>query len=158
MKLEKVMVMFMAAFIVLAMAYLFLKDTGNNAGIILEASAEKKMDQTAEQSFGPKTTGSMESGDAVIELTPGPVDKNLLAVNFSINSHSVNLSGFDLKEITVLEHEEHVFKPVKASRIGGHHSSGVIVFDVGDKVGNKDGFKIRLRGIPDVQERVYEWS
>jgi hypothetical protein len=100
----------------------------------------------------------MGSGDAVIELTPGPVYENLLAVNFSINTHSVSLSGFDLKEITVLEHEEHVFKPVKASRIGGHHSSGVIVFDVGDKVGNKDGFRIRLRGIPNVQERVYEWS
>jgi hypothetical protein len=158
MKLEKVMAMFMAAFIVLAMAYLFLKDTGNNAGITLEASAEKNLDQTAERSFGPKTTGSMGAGDVVIELTPQPVDKNLLAVNFSINSHSVSLSRFDLKDITVLEHEEHVFKPVKASRIGGHHSSGVIVFDVGDKVGNKDGFRIRLRGIPDVQERVYEWS
>jgi hypothetical protein len=100
----------------------------------------------------------MGSGDAVIELTPGPVVKSLLAVNFSINSHSVSLGGFDLKEITVLEHEEHVFKPVKASRMGGHHSSGVIVFDVGDKIGNKDGFKIRLRGIPNDQERVYEWS
>ena len=158
MKLEKIMAMFMAAFIVLAMAYLFLRDTGNNAGVTLEASAEKNLDQAAEQSFGPKTTGSMGSGDAVIELTPGPVYNNLLAVNFSINSHSVNLSGFDLKEITVLEHEEHVFKPVKASRMEGHHSSGIIVFEVGDKIGNKDGFKIRLRGIPDVQERVYEWS
>ncbi len=158
MKLEKIMAMFMAAFIVLAMAYLFLRDTGNNAGVTLEASAEKNLDQAAEQTFGPKTTGSMGSGDAVIELTPGPVYNNLLAVNFSINSHSVSLNRFDLKEITVLEHEEHVFKPVEASRIGGHHSSGVIVFDVGDKIGNKDGFRIRLRGIPNVQERVYEWS
>jgi hypothetical protein len=158
MNLERKFVIFMAVFIVSAMAYLFLKDAGNNTVITSEAAAEKNRYQFIAQVFDPKMTGSMGSGDAVIELTPQMVDKNTLEVNFSINTHSVSLSGFDLKDITILEHEVHVFKPVKASRIGGHHSSGVIVFDVGDKIENKDSFKIRLRGIPNVQERIYEWS
>jgi hypothetical protein len=158
MNLEKKFVVFMAAFIVLAMAYMFMKDTGNDTPIMSEAAAEKNQKQIIAQSFSPKTTGSMGPGDAVVELTPRRIDRNTFEVKFSINTHSVSLSGIDMMQIAVLEHEEHVFKPSKASRVGGHHSAGVIVFNVEGSIGTKDSFKIRLQGIPKVQDRVYEWS
>jgi hypothetical protein len=156
--LEKKFVVFMTVFIIAAFAYIFLKDAGNNTVIMSEAAAEKNQKQIIAQSFSPKTTGSMGPEDAVVELTPKWIDRNTFEVKFSINSHSVSLNGFDLMQIAVLEHEEHVFKPAKASRVGGHHSAGVIVFNVGGSIGIKDSFKIRLRGIPKVQDRVYEWS
>jgi hypothetical protein len=158
MNLERKFVIFMAVFIVVSFAYIFLKDAGNNTVIMSEAAAEKNQKQIIAQSYSPITTGSLGPGDAVVELTPRRIDGNTFEVKFSINTHSVSLSGFDMMQIAVLEHEEHVFKPAKASRVGGHHSAGVIVFNVEGRIGTKDNFKIRLQGIPKIQDRVYEWD
>jgi hypothetical protein len=158
MNFERKFTLFMAGFMVVSIAYLFIKTPENSTVASTVAAAEQKQSQIIAYAYDPKTTGSMASGDAVIELSPKRVDKSTLEVSFNINSHSVGLSGFNLKEIAVLEHGEHVFMPVRAGRVGGHHSAGVIVFDVGDKVSNKDSIKIRLHGIPKLQERIYEWD
>ncbi len=106
------------------------------------------------RSFDTKLTGSTGSGDALVELTP-KIDSNKLVVKFNINTHSVRLSRFDLTNITTLEYEGKIRKPIKASRIGGHHSSGTIVFDTGEDISS---FTIRIKGIPSVNERIYEWN
>lgn len=157
MNFERKFTIFMTGFMVLSIAYLFMKPDVKN-GVTVGNAAEQKQPQIIAYAYDPKTTGSMAPGDAVIELSPRRVNKNILEVTFSINTHSVGLSEFNLKEITVLEHEKHVFHPVKASGIGGHHSEGVIVFDVGDKVGNKDSIRIKLHGIPRLYERIYDWD
>lgn len=105
-------------------------------------------------SFGTKLTGSTGSGDALVALTP-KIDSNRLVVKFHINTHSVRLSQFDLKNITTLEYKSKIRKPIKASRIGGHHSSGTIVFDAEEEISS---FTIRIKGIPSVNERIYEWN
>ncbi|UCD35459.1 MAG: hypothetical protein JSU90_01105 [Nitrospiraceae bacterium] len=106
--------------------------------------------------FETKFTGSMENGDALVGLTP-VIDRQKLVVKFSINTHSVGLNEHDLTESTVLEYGGKIVKPLKASRIGGHHSSGKIVFDFDgrDKI---FGFTIKIKGIPSIPERIYEWS
>jgi hypothetical protein len=91
----------------------------------------------------------------VVELTPATVDKERLILKFNINTHSVGLSGYDLKQITTLEYKGKELKPVKASRVGGHHSSGTIEFETGEEIGS---FIIRIKGIPRVEERVFEWN
>lgn len=68
---------------------------------------------------------------------------------------SVRLSQFDLKDITTLEYEGKIRKPIKSGRIGGHHSSGAIVFDAEEDISS---FTIRIKGIPRVNERIYEWN
>jgi hypothetical protein len=105
--------------------------------------------------FSKKSTGSVDEGDVLIELHPQPVQKGRLKVKVAANTHSVDLSRFDLKVITVLEHEGKMFKPVEADKLGGHHSYGKIVFDTGEAINR---FKITIKGIPLVQERVYEWD
>ncbi len=105
--------------------------------------------------FGTKSTGSMGTGDTIIELTPRLVDDGSLVVNFKINTHSVALSQFDFTKNAVLEHEGKSLKPVEASRVGGHHSSGKIIFDIGGEI---NSFKIKISGIPKVRDRIYEWN
>ncbi len=120
----------------------------SGAGVTAEAMAEKR-------SFSTQSTGSMSSGDTMIELTPHIADKNRLVVKFRVNTHAVRLSRYDLKDITTLEYEGKVLKPVKTSSIGGHHSSGKFIFIIGEQI---ESFTIRIKGIPKVQERVYVWN
>ena len=119
-----------------------------NSGLTKEAVA------SGIRSFDSKQTGSMGSGDAVVELKP-TLKNNWLILKFSINTHSVRLNRYDLKDITTLEYKGNVLKPIKAGRIGGHHSSGTIVFDVAEDIGS---FTIRIQGIPRVNERIYKWN
>ncbi len=122
----------------------------SNNGIELKHEAWA-FDQT---SFETKLTGSTGSGDALIKLTPR-LDRNKLVVKFNINTHSVRLSGFDLEDITTLEYDNKIVKPTSASRIGGHHSSGTIVFEA---KADLNSFIIRIKGIPRIEERFYKWK
>jgi hypothetical protein len=155
MKLERIFVAFMAFFIGLAFVYLFAKNTDNGVNVTAEALANENLMQTRAVTFDSKSTGSMGSGDALVELTPATVGRERLILKFIINTHSVRLNGFDLKQITTLEYKGKELKPVKASRIGGHHSSGTIEFTTGEEIGS---FIIRIKGIPRVEERVFEWN
>ena len=155
MKTEKIFTYIMAVFVVLSLGYLFVKNSGESIGLSSEAQAKETRQQGETRNFDTKSTGGMGSGDAIVELTPRIKDGNKLLVHFSANTHSVRLGDFDLTKITTLEYEGKILKPVKAGRLGGHHSTSVIVFDVGKEI---TSFKIKLYGIPDIQERVYEWN
>lgn len=104
--------------------------------------------------LNPISSGSTDPGDVSIMLTPVSVANGILQVEIAANTHSVDLSQFDLKKITTLEYQNKVFKPISASILSGHHSSGMITFDVG---GDADGFTIKINGIPSTEERVFEW-
>jgi DNA polymerase III epsilon subunit-like protein len=156
MKTEKYFLLFLAGFIILALLYLFMKNAGSDIGVTAEPLTKENQQQTRMLSFDTKTTGSMESGDALVELTPVIVNGRRIEVKFKINTHSVKLSQFDLEQITTLKYSGKVLKPVKASSIGGHHSTGTIVFDTEKE--NISNFTIRIKGIPSVEDRVYEWK
>jgi len=144
-KKAKIITILLAAFAMTAIAF-----TAANNGIITKQAAWA-LDS---HSFDTKLTGSTGPGDALVELTP-KIDNYRLVVKFSINTHSVRLNQFELKDITTLEYENKVLKPIKASSIGGHHSSGTIVFDTGKDISS---FTIRIKGIPVVNERIYQWN
>jgi hypothetical protein len=142
-KLKNITVMFVSVLgIVFSIASL-----NNEVNFTTEAMA------SGTRTLDTKTTGSLDSGDAIVELTP-KIDKNRLIVIFSINTHSVRLSSIDMKTMTTLEYGNKVLKPVKASRVGGHHASGEIIFNIEDDI---DSFKIKIKGIPKIEDRVYEW-
>ncbi len=109
----------------------------------------------AGKGFDPIATGSMDSGDAVIELTPSMKGTDKLVVTFSANTHSVDLSQYDIGAATTLEFDGKKIKPSKSDKLRGHHPYGKMVFDVGTELGS---FKIKVVGIPAPNERVYEWK
>lgn len=108
----------------------------------------------AGQKFSSKSTGGMGAGDAVIELTPELKDKNTLVVRFAANTHNVELSSYDFMQAATLEYDGKKLKPSRSDRLRGHHSFGKLVFTIDAK---PDKFKIVIRGIPGVKQRIYEW-
>jgi hypothetical protein len=159
MKAGKIILFVLAAGVGIAIVFAVAKILGGDSSVTDRALSKET--GTAQEKiynfpiFEEKTTGSMSSGDAVLELTPAIVSKNSLIVKFRFNTHSVSMNSMDLKEMTTLEYNGKVLKPVKASRVGGHHTTGSIVFETGEDVGS---FTIKIKGIPNIEERIYEWK
>ncbi len=100
------------------------------------------------------STGSTSSGGVKLELKPVSFEKGLLEVKFKANTHAVDLKKHNFMEQAMLIYSGNEIKPVKADRMGGHHAGGTIIFEV---EGNPEHFKIVIKGIPGVEERMYEW-
>lgn len=105
--------------------------------------------------FKTISTGSTDTGDTLVDLTPKGMENGKFVVDVSINTHSVDLSQFDLMRITDLGYDGKTIKPVSAPELSGHHNSGTLVFDTGKEI---KSFKIMIKGIPAVDERVFEWE
>ncbi|MBI4453584.1 hypothetical protein HY636_02980 [Candidatus Woesearchaeota archaeon] len=105
--------------------------------------------------FQTINTGTTGNGDVSIELTPFNVADGKLKVTIAANTHSVDLNPFDLKKITTLEYNGKSIAPSSAPLLQGHHSNGEFVFDVSEPL---KSFSIKIRGIPQLEERVYSWG
>ena len=105
-------------------------------------------------SLKPISSCSTDEGDVSIVLTPLSVANGIIQVEVAANTHSVDLSQFDLKKVITLEYQGKTFKPTSAFSLSGHHSSGMITFDLSSEV---DRFTIKINGIPSAEERVFEW-
>lgn len=100
------------------------------------------------------SSGSTDSGDVSIALTPIKVENGRLYISIAANTHSVDLSQFNLEEIISLSYDGKSTKPAEASRLSGHHTSGELVFPV---KGSLNGFTITILGVPKISERRFEW-
>ena len=133
---------------------------GSGGGMDPQGGARGSRDMpSAESSRGVGSmpmvsTGSMGGGSAKIDLKPVRYREGKLEVKFSANTHSVSLSRYDLMERTTLEYGGRTFSPVRSDRMRGHHAGGRMVFEIGEE---PDSFRIIIRGVPTVEERVYSW-
>lgn len=103
--------------------------------------------------FETQTTGSMDSGDVEIALTPA-IEEERLVVETSLDTHTEDLGQHDLMEQTTLEVDGTVTEPTDAPSLAGHHPSGSLVFDLDEP---PESFTITITDIPDDPERVYDW-
>ena len=104
--------------------------------------------------YETKSTGSLEMGDVVVELAPVGIKNGKFEVQVTANTHSVDLSQFDLMQATTLAYENKNVKPLSAPKLNGHHSSGTIIFDIKEEINN---FKITINEIPNIPDRIFEW-
>lgn len=104
--------------------------------------------------FRSMTTGTTDPGEVSIELTPHEIKNGKLEVDISANTHSVDLSKFNLKQITTLEYNGKSINPIEAPSLDGHHASGTLVFELGD---SPKSFSIIIKGIPKEEERIFVW-
>ena len=93
-------------------------------------------------------------GEVTIDITPKSFKNGNMYFDVEFNTHTVDLSPFDLKKIAVLEADGKQIAPLSAPALSGHHNSGELVFNTGKELNR---FKIRINGIPDVKERTLEW-
>lgn len=141
--------------LILVIAVLIFAFTGcssNSSNIVPKSTTDNQGADSSD--FRSIDSGTTEEGDVLVELTPVGISNNQLRVEISANTHSVSLGEFDLTEITILEYNGKSAKPVSAPNLGGHHSNGELVFDVDDEFKE---FTIKIKGIPKVEERVFEW-
>lgn len=110
--------------------------------------------KTTESNFKSIDSGTTNPGDVSVELKPHKIINGKLNVDISVNTHSIDLNQFDLKQITTLEYNGKTIKPISALTLTGHHNSGNLVFDLGENV---DSFTIIIKGIPKVEERMFKW-
>lgn len=94
------------------------------------------------------------SGAVTIDLTPEGVKDGKLVFHIGVNTHSVALEQYDLKNLTLLDYGGTTIEPAYAPQLSGHHNSGTISFPVDHE---QKTFKVIIRGIPDSDERVFEW-
>src|SRR3989344_3153152 len=95
--------------------------------------------------YETKTSG----GEVVIDLTPNEYKYGKLYVGINVNTHTVDLEQFNLKQLTTLNYSGTSIRPEQAPELKGHHNSGVLVFNVGKEV---KGFSIIIMGVPDINE------
>lgn len=118
------------------------------------ATGTSAVQEKGSAGFRTISSGSTDPGSAQIDLTPRGISNGRLEVDFAINTHSVDLSQYDLAKATILEHDGRKIFPTAAPKLEGHHSSGTLTFNVGENLNN---FKIIIKGVPDIEERVFEW-
>lgn len=100
------------------------------------------------------SSGTMNNGDAVIDLQPLQFHDGMMEIGFRANTHSVALGDYDFVEHAELEFKGHTYRPVRSDRMKGHHNGGKMIFEVSER---PEHFRIIIRGIPSSVERVYEW-
>lgn len=131
----------------------FTLDTNKSTGKTI--NLQNSIETSDESSFKLISSGSTGPGEVAIDLKPHKVSNGQLQVDIGVNTHSVSLEEFDLKEITTFEFNGKSIKPISAPSLTGHHNSGTLVFDVGENI---ESFTIKIIGIPKVEERVFTWN
>lgn len=111
------------------------------------------------------STQVSEGGQVTIEVTwQGP--RAGLVFEVAMNTHSVDLDGYDLVKLAVLRTDRG--QEVRPSRwdapAGGHHRRGTLVFpdkapDGGPLIGpNTAWIELVIRDVAGVPERVFRWT
>lgn len=140
-----------ASLIMLMLALLAVAGCSRDAPV----EPEKVAESPSFNVFDAIYSGSVDEGDVMVELTPVGMIDGKLRVDVGVNTHSVNLEQFDLAKITTLEYNGKSVTPESAPALGGHHSSGTLVFETGEPLSR---FRITVEGIPKVDERIFEWG
>ncbi len=117
------------------------------------SASANQVNKATGSGFRTISTGSTDEGDVAVDLTPVEIKDGKLRVSIAANTHSVDLTQFDLKKLAVLEYNGKTASPSSADSLSGHHANGELVFDTGDV----KEFTIRIKGIPKTEERVFAW-
>ncbi|HII16559.1 TPA: hypothetical protein HA361_01475 [Candidatus Woesearchaeota archaeon] len=145
---------------IVALAIIVLAYTGYSVigqGIMQKDKYIQTVPITGEDSpYQAVSTGSTGEGEVQIELSPHEPQGGRLAIDIAANTHSVDLSQFDLKEITALQIGTKQFRPIDAPTLSSHHASGTLTFDIGSA--KTDAFIVIITGIPKVATRSFRWD
>lgn len=103
----------------------------------------------------PAAANSLAQGEVTVDVQLLSVENEQAQFSIALNTHSVDLSQFDLRELITLEYEGKILKPVSAPAVSGHHASGTVLFEMKEQ---KNNFLVRVRGIPPELDREFQFS
>jgi hypothetical protein len=102
------------------------------------------------EEFATKKT----SGDVSFALTPRTTAERELIVEVRADTHSGDLADLDLARLISLETGGSVYRPVAATRLGGHHGQASVTFEVGPDVAR---FALTIGAVRGMAEQRLEW-
>ena len=107
-------------------------------------------------------TQTNADGAVEIQVKWETENKDSLVFDVSMNTHSVDLDKYDLKQVTVLHDSQgNEYQPLSwTSAPGGHHRSGKLTFAVPDSL-KEDSTKFLhmvIRNVAGISERSLEWD
>jgi len=132
--------------------------------IVLLASGLNRQNAVAQKApnAGSRQMRSDSGGGVTIDVTWMADIQGALVFNVAMDTHSVDLDGYDFKQQAVLRDDQgKQYAPTSwDSGPGGHHRSGVLTFPVPASVnsGNTAYFEVIIRGVAGVAERVLRWD
>ena len=131
---------------------LVLSYTGLNLfnGSAVSLSSENKEEI---QAVSGAVSGTTNSGDVSIELILKSFVNDYLVLEMKVNTHTVDLTQYDLSKIATLEYNRKKIMPYTAPKLTGHHTNGEIVFKIEEKISD---FKVIINGIPLIDERIFK--
>ena|SRR3990167_1725145 len=124
--------------------------------IVLIFGCTKENNEFQEQKFETKSTGSFEDGDVSIDITPTQIGEGKLEFSILVNTHSVNLEPYNLKEITTLEINGKKIKPDSVPILGSHHSGGLLIFKTNEEIIGE--YSLVIEGIPKMDKIIFTWN
>lgn len=100
---------------------------------------------------------SSSGGAVTIEVKWLGQQNDALVFEVVMDTHSVNLDSYDLKELALLRDDRgKEYLPLSwSSEAGGHHRSGKLAFAVPDQ--SAKAFELVIRNVAGVKERVLRW-
>lgn len=105
---------------------------------------------------------SSSGGAVTIDVKWLAESRDLLTFDVSMNTHSVDLDSYNLKEIAVLRDDKgNEYRPISwDSTAGGHHVSGKLTFSSPTSLaqGEAKYIQLSIRDIAGVKERVLKWE
>lgn len=111
------------------------------------------------------TNGLVQSntgGRVTIDVEWMGAENGLLTFAVAMNTHSVDLDAYDLKELTVLRDDAgREYQPTSwQSASGGHHRQGTLIFSIPDSLiqGETKYLELFIRDVAMVDERVLKWE
>jgi len=122
---------------------------------VSQTSNKEESIQNSENAIVSKSTGTTQMDDVLIEITPISLIDEKFEFYIAANTHSVDLSQFNLMEIVTLNIDGKSLKPISAPQLTGHHAFGTIIFEVES---NPNSYSIIIEGIPDIQTRDFTWN
>jgi hypothetical protein len=128
--------------------------TASQRGTVLEAAPAVTPQAGEVQS----NTG----GAVTIDLDLLNKSGTVLTFQVAMNTHSVNLDGYDLSKLAVLRDD--TGKEYKStawqSAPGGHHRNGTLIFQMPNAVkqGSARYIEVIIRDVAGIEERVFKWE
>ncbi|MBS3146564.1 hypothetical protein J4471_02600 [Candidatus Woesearchaeota archaeon] len=99
-----------------------------------QISSRKKVSNVQNEIFNFE---SIEGpGDITLTLKPKDYNNNLLNIEISVNTHSIELSTYDLQDLVNIQYKGNRIKPISAPNLQGHHGSGSLIFNIDEKPAN----------------------
>ncbi len=93
------------------------------------------------------------AGRVSLEVLPR-WESGRLVFTLQANTHSVDLSGVDLRAAMRLRLGDRVLEPVQAGSMQGHHARAEVAFALDAP---PQAFRLEIRGVPDVPVRTLAW-